>query len=170
MLNSFKVKHGTTAQLFDAKGIIRPNVKLELGSWYICTDTASVYICVSENSKLILKRINSESFESVDTEINSLTTRVEQVERNALGYVRIESEGELPHDFTAADFNPKTIYYIEVDKEKHYIDTYVFDMSVQSYMCSHSGRNSSGDINIEDIDLDSMIQLVHGGTASGNAE
>lgn len=170
MLNTFKIKQGLHNQLFDTQGKVKPGIPLEVGAWYLCTDTACVYVCSIESGKPVLKRINGESFEAFGAQVENLTERVEQVEKNTLGYVRIESEGELPRDFTAADFNPKTIYYIEVDKENHYIDTYVFDTSVQSYMCSHSGRNSSGDINIDDIDLDSMIQLVHGGTASGNAE
>lgn len=169
MLNTFKIKQGLHNQLFDTQGKVKPGIPLEVGAWYLCTDTACVYVCSIEGSKPVLKRINGESFEAFGAQVENLTERVETVEKNALGYVKIESEGDLPQDFDAIDFNPKTIYYIEVDKEKHYIDTYIFDVGAQAYMCSHSGRNgSSGDINIEDIDLDSMIQLVHGGTAAGD--
>ena len=163
VLSSFKVKHGTAAQLFDANGIIRSNVKLELGSWYICTDTASVYICISENSKLRLKRINSESFEFIDAKIDNLTTRVEQVEKNAVEYIKINSEDELPKDFSSFDFNPKNIYYIEVDSENHYIDTYIFDSTTNRYLCS-KGSESQAD---GPADLDAAINLIHGGSANG---
>lgn len=163
VLSSFKVKHGTAAQLFDANGIIRPNVKLELGSWYICTDTASVYICISENSKLRLRRINSESFEFIDAKIDNLTARVEQVEKNTVDYIKINSEDELPNDFSSFDFNPNNIYYIEVDSENHYIDTYVFDAATNRYLCSKGSKSQTEG----PADLDAAINLIHGGGANG---
>ena len=168
MLNTFKIKQGPHNQVFDSQGKVKPGIPLEVGAWYLCTDTACVYVCSIENNKPVLKRINGESFEAFGAQVETLTERVEQVEKNARGYVKVESETDLPQDFADVNFNPKTIYYIEVDKEKHYIDTYIFDEGAQAYMCSHSGRNSSGDINIEDINLAAMIQLVHGGDASGD--
>lgn len=52
----FKIRRGLSSELFGADGL--PKVKLEDGSWYLCVDTAKLYICVKEDDTLKLKLIN----------------------------------------------------------------------------------------------------------------
>jgi hypothetical protein len=164
MLNTFKIKQGLSKHLFDKNGNVKSNIILEPGAWYLCTDTACVYVCsIDLDTNLpVLKRLNGEAF---DSRVDGLTERVEYVEKNSLDYVKINSMDELPKDFDNEDFNPKIIYYIEVDSEKHYIDTYIFDEDAKCYMCSRS--SSSGTSGSPEVDLDEMINLLHGGTAAG---
>lgn len=161
MLNNFKIRQGHSTELFDEFGKVKNNVVLELGTWYLCVDTACVYVCIQEGEDLILKRINGESF---DNKIIEIDERLDQIEKNSLGYIKIYSEGELPTNFDDPNFNPKDIYYIEVDTEKHYINTYIFDAEALCYMCS---RSSVGGTQIEgDLNLDEMIEIIHGGTSN----
>ena len=52
----FKIRRGLHAELFP-DGELSSNVVLELGCWYLCTDTAELFLCTSAKDR-ILKRIN----------------------------------------------------------------------------------------------------------------
>lgn len=56
---NFNIRHGLSADLFSAPGVVNPNLVIEEGCWYICTDTAELFLGVLENNKLTLKYINS---------------------------------------------------------------------------------------------------------------
>lgn len=58
MITDFKILRGLSTELFDKQGNLIPTLVLELGCWYLCTDTADVFICVRDNEALTLKRIN----------------------------------------------------------------------------------------------------------------
>jgi hypothetical protein len=133
----FTIRQGLSEQLFEPDGVTpKQNVKLELGCWYLCTDTACVYICVKKDingedtdSNKTLKKVNATTFEALDA-------RVESLEQEAR-YVKINSELELPKDFNSVDFNPKTAYYIITDKAAGFMSLYIFDEGIQGYICTN---------------------------------
>lgn len=58
-MTDFKIKRGLSTVLFSEPGIVNENVLLEKDCWYLCTDTAELYLCSEkEDESLTLKRIN----------------------------------------------------------------------------------------------------------------
>ena len=55
----FKIRRGLSSELFQS-GRVNTNVVLELGCWYLCTDTAELFLCTSAEER-ILRRINDTS-------------------------------------------------------------------------------------------------------------
>ena len=62
----FEIKHGLSTDLFlvDEEGYpnyeeLNPAVDLKEGYWYLCIDTAELFLCTTETDELTLKRINS---------------------------------------------------------------------------------------------------------------
>ncbi len=66
-MNNFNIQYGRFNELF-IDGSVNPDIALELGCWYLCTDTAELFLCidgVDENGQpcLDLKLINETSKE-----------------------------------------------------------------------------------------------------------
>lgn len=55
-MTDFKVRRGLSYELFH-NGSLNDNVVLELGCWYLCTDTAELFLCTNAEAR-VLKRIN----------------------------------------------------------------------------------------------------------------
>ena len=55
-MTDFKVRRGLSYELFN-NGLLNDNVVLELGCWYLCTDTAELFLCTDAEARA-LKRIN----------------------------------------------------------------------------------------------------------------
>jgi hypothetical protein len=59
-MTDFNIRRGLSTVLFTEPGIINSNIIIEEGCWYLCTDTAELYLGVQTlDDKLILKKINS---------------------------------------------------------------------------------------------------------------
>lgn len=61
-MNNFNIQYGLSSDLF-INGKVNPEIALELGCWYLCTDTAELFLCVEGTnedgqSELTLKLIN----------------------------------------------------------------------------------------------------------------
>jgi hypothetical protein len=137
----FRIRRGLSTDLF-IDGIeehINPKVALEDGCWYLCTDTATLFLCVilGDGSKS-LKRINS-------ADINDTIAAIEQqiaANSSIKLYQQIDDEYGLPTDFEAEDFNPNIVYYVrhtdETGKSLGTCSTYIFDTTAQLYMCANS--------------------------------
>lgn len=55
----FKIRRGISGDLFLSDDRINPLVKLEEQCWYLCTDTANLYLCIKgEDNTLTLKPFN----------------------------------------------------------------------------------------------------------------
>ena len=115
----------------------------------MCIDTAYVYVCIKKDingedtaSNLTLKKINTANFDAIEERIKSI--------ENEPRYIKINSETELPKDFTAVDFNPKTAYYIVNDKAAGFMSLYVFDVGAQSYVCTNKADMSVLEAKIEE--------------------
>lgn len=76
-MTDFKIRRGLASQLAN------PRLVLEEGCWYLCTDTADLFLCVATDSKLELKRINGSNSPVIDPETGTIT--ITKVEINAAG-------------------------------------------------------------------------------------
>lgn len=142
-----KIRRGTSDVMFTAPGVVNPRLLIEEGCWYLCTDTAELYLGIELAGSLTLKKIN-ESFKPavspdeggtsttlLEFQITELKNRLDTLESFEL-YQEIGSESDLPTDFDSEDFNPNITYYIRLNDRN--ISTYVFDTGAQSYMCTNS--------------------------------
>lgn len=161
MLENFKVLRGLSSDLFDAQGKLKQNVVLELGSWYLCTDTCIVYICVRENDKLTLKIVNGTTLDNKFNEVNNTLDEIEDnIEwlKNQKLYQKIESEADLPVDFEAPDFNPNIVYYKITNAQNKSASLFIFDTGAESYMCTNS-------VDFSELESD-ILQLINTGLAT----
>jgi hypothetical protein len=78
-MTDFKIRRGLASQLTD------PRLTLEEGCWYLCTDTAELFLCVNAGSKLELKRINSTNSPVIDPDTGVI----------AITRIEINNDGEL---------------------------------------------------------------------------
>lgn len=76
MTTDFRIRRGpasdlfedTSASVFDRK--INPNLRIDVGCWYITSDTAELFLgVVLEDGRKDLKRINNESTVAAITEV-----------------------------------------------------------------------------------------------------
>jgi hypothetical protein len=145
----FKIKQGLSTDLFIKPGVVNPRLIIEPGCWYLCTDTASLFLGVSTASGKELKRINRAELVDPDVDVaqalEALANRLNELEAINL-FKKISSESELPTDFEAADFNPNITYYKELGPGR--INTFIFDIESKSY-CSTS--------NIDELLIRTMV-------------
>lgn len=140
----FKIRRGESTTLFSSPGVVNPRLIIEEGCWYLCTDTAELYLGMKLDGTLTLKKINNDgrkpdeggtSTALLEVQINELKDRLDALESFEL-YQKIESEYDLPTNFDSEDFNPNITYYVKLDDRN--IRTYVFDKGAQAYMCTNS--------------------------------
>lgn len=147
MATDFKVRRGLASELFVdpsasvLKKEINPNLRVEVGCWYLTSDTAELFLGVTlDDGTKSLKRINSEGTEALIAEI--------QKEIAGIGikplYKQIDDEYSLPtdKDIESSDFDSNLVYYIihkdGSGKLLNTCSTYIFDAGTQSYLCANS--------------------------------
>lgn len=91
-MSEFNIRRGKSTVLFNASGAVNDNVVLEEGYWYLCTDTAELFLCVNENDVLSLKRIN----EGASLEV-SIPTKLSEL-LNDCGFIT-----EIPDNYVVED-------------------------------------------------------------------
>ena len=140
----FKIRRGESTTLFTSPGVVNPRLIIEEGCWYLCIDTAELYLGMRLEGTLTLKKINDDgrkpdeggtSTALLEVQINELKDRLDTLESFEL-YQKIESEYDLPTNFDSEDFNPNITYYVQLDDRN--IRTYVFDKGAKAYMCTNS--------------------------------
>jgi len=69
----FKIQRGSSDLIFLEPGVINPRLIIEDGCWYLCTDTAELFLGVQSEDGLTLKRINagSQTDITIDPEVLS---------------------------------------------------------------------------------------------------
>lgn len=181
-MQDFKIRRGPSALLFSEPGIINPKLVIEEGCWYLCTDTAELFLGISINGELSLKQINEVDLPDYDTVVNELKKELETIRSTNL-YIKITDESDLPTDFDSESFNPNITYYVILENNK--INTFIFDISSQSYLCT-SGVDEAvlRDLILETVDftlVDELLStklpeavkqimetvIIHGGNALG---
>lgn len=77
MIKDFNINYGLSTELF-IDGQVNPDLIIEAGCWYLCTDTAELFLGVQSEDGLALKRINERSeidpevLEALHSEINAV--------------------------------------------------------------------------------------------------
>ena len=154
----FKIRRGPSTVLFSESGVINPKLVIEEGCWYLCTDTAELFLGVLEDGELTLRRINgnisgdgdgsSSSNPNFARIIEELRNEVATLKSTEL-FQKINTEAELPIDFTSENFNPNITYYIPSTEDK--VSTFIFDKETQSYVCTNSIDESAIKTLVSDV-------------------
>ena len=148
MAGTFQIKRGLRANLCD--DYLNPLIPLEDGCWYLCTDTAELFV---SNDGVTLTPLNAEStFDSSD-----IYAQLDELKSQQLKYVKVNDESEIPE--TVID--PYIVYY-SIHSNGESANTYIYDKDLGKYMCT--GTSSLYDLTQDK--LNSMIQLIHGGDAT----
>jgi len=142
-MTDFKIRQGKSYELFDnvEQRIINPKLKIEVGCWYLCNDTADLFVGTQEaDNSVILKQINAESF-LLGLDIDRIKQDIVEVKTTQL-YVKINSSSELPTDFSASEFNPNITYYTTVEDETggtvSIDEAFIFDSASNCYLNANS--------------------------------
>lgn len=120
----FKIRRGLSSELFISPGVVNPKLVIEEGHWYLCTDTADLFLGIKADGVLSLKRINSSplidiedasilgAIQSNTNAIEALSTRVNQQDseilaiannnRNILNALLGTEEGSIQKTITNA--------------------------------------------------------------------
>jgi hypothetical protein len=89
----FKIRRGLSTTLFIEPGVVNPRLVIEEGCWYLCTDTAELFLGVLKNEELILKKINQT--EVVNQPSHAPSTGEGEADRGVIGAYIDETTGEL---------------------------------------------------------------------------
>lgn len=97
----FNIQRGLSKELFPAElnGEINPNIIIEDGCWYLCTDTAELFLGVAAGDTVTLKRINADTDqgESIDPEVfEALRAEVNAVKASLAEYAK---KSDIPTDY-----------------------------------------------------------------------
>lgn len=76
MMAEFNISRGLSTVLFTSEGDVNPNLLIEEGCWYLCTDTAELFLGVQTEDGLTLRQINDVESHPVIAEVK---TKVETV-------------------------------------------------------------------------------------------
>ncbi len=175
-MTDFKIKRGLSSVMFTASGKINPRLIIEEGVWYLCTDTAELYLGIkTDEGTDTLKKINGNSSGQApsDADIADIKAIVEALSERVAVFEDIElfkkvaSEEDLPMDFSSDAFNPNVTYYIH-DSKTNEVATYIYDRDIPGYLCTSSKQpvglgiesteiNSSGDLVIKYTDGSSKV-------------
>ena len=89
----FKIRRGLSTTLFSSPGIVNPRLVIEEGCWYLCTDTAELFLGVLEDNTLVLKKINQS--DAVNRPSSTPSTGEGEADRGVIGAYIDEETGEL---------------------------------------------------------------------------
>lgn len=94
----FMIRKGLSSALFSEPGVVNPKLVIEEGCWYLCTDTAELFLGIRTDSGLDLKRINDENIDSVKQEvINAVKPDVDDIKTTVQTVIlpKVETVEEL---------------------------------------------------------------------------
>lgn len=82
----FKIRRGLSTVLFSEPGKVNPKLKIEEMCWYLCTDTAELFLGVNINGTLTLKQINEKNISEFDipTKLSDLINDCEFLTKSEL--------------------------------------------------------------------------------------
>jgi hypothetical protein len=147
VMTDFKIRRGLSTVLFTEPGVVNPRLVIEEGCWYLCTDTAELFLGVLAEGVLSLKRINEKSatgngpsydngnLEELEQLIDGIDERLVVLEQAEL-FRCIEDETYLPTDFESASFDPNITYYVKHANGS--ISTFIFDRDSLCYLCTNN--------------------------------
>jgi hypothetical protein len=142
----FRIRRGLSTTLFSESGIVNPRLVIEEGCWYLCTDTAELFLGVQGENGLTLKRINgnsaidtptvpgqdSENLAELESAVGVLQDEINAIKEFKL-FKKLTDVSELP-SIDSEDFNSNITYYIQ-QPDSNIITTYIFDTTTNKYLC-----------------------------------
>lgn len=137
----FKIRRGLSTTLFSEPGVINSRLVIEEGCWYLCTDTAELFLGIQGEKGLTLKRINESSAAdtpSTNPDLAELEFTVGELQdeiatlKEVKLFEEISDYSELPSP-DAEDFNPNITYYIQ-DTENSIVTTYIYNAKSRKYI------------------------------------
>jgi hypothetical protein len=172
----FKIRRGLSTTMFKEPGVINPRLLIEEGCWYLCTDTAELFLGVKvetdSEEEFTLKKINGVATPSVNPDepnedVNNLKFLVEDLDERVKAiedielFQKIAKEEDLPTNFDSEDFDPNVTYYIQ--SENNQISTFIYDNDLQGYVCTNA-------VNIDEDTLRSMVITIIRETVTDTVE
>jgi hypothetical protein len=91
-MTNFKIRHGLYSELFK-DGQLNKNLILENGCWYICTDTADLFLATYEEENLVLKQINAAL---LDKSLEEIRAEIADMSPDLLETLRTELYQQIP--------------------------------------------------------------------------
>lgn len=80
----FKIRRGLSTTMFSEPGVVNPRLIIEEGCWYLCTDTAELFLGVKAQETLHLKRFNEHN-----------STNIQPGNGISIDNIEINTAGEL---------------------------------------------------------------------------
>ena len=172
----FKIKQGLSEVLFPEPGVVNPRLIIEEGCWYLCTDTAELFLGVLENNKLTLKKINDASnskppqdpgagdspengnLADLEYAIGVLEDEVSALKEVKL-FKKMASPEELPTSSDEA-FDPNVTYYTLT--ASGILNTYIYDADSDKYLQANNGSGESANaaVSIASAEINADGDLV----------
>jgi hypothetical protein len=160
----FKIRRGLSSTLFVEPGVVDPRLVIEEGCWYLCTDSAELYLGTrDELNELVLKKINARDAANdptLDPDVDDI------IDTSKALFQKIDSESELPSDFESEDFDANITYFIPLrDEDGHEtgrVSTYIFDRDGGYYVCT----NSVDELAVRAMVLDAIDVVLEGTMAA----
>ncbi len=156
----FKIKQGLSTLIFSEPGVANPRLVLEAGCWYLCTDTAELFLGIEDDNSvhpdgISLKRINGTVVPSLqpDEGVNNLKFLIEDLDERVAAledielFQKLEREEDLPTNFDSPEFNPNVTYYIQSAGQ---VSTFIYDNDTQGWICTNASA----------IDEDKLRELI----------
>ena len=88
-MTDFKVFKAKSDELF-LNGEVNPRLIVEEGCWYLCTDTAELFVGVSSDTGLTLKRINDSELHQIPASTLALKSDLESAKQEVIQTVTPE--------------------------------------------------------------------------------
>lgn len=146
MAESFKIRRGPAVDLFVDPSAsilereINKNLVIEIGCWYITSDTAELFVGVYDEAagRPDLKRINGDEILALIKELN---TRIDDIDASQQ-YQEIPDEYWLQGKLLEGALDPNVLYYV-VNKDHdgnrlNTCSTYIVDTNSQNYFCTNN--------------------------------
>ena len=163
-MTDFKIRRGLSSTLFIEPGVVDPRLVIEEGCWYLCTDSAELYLGTrGDSNELVLKKINARDVANdptLDPDVDDI------IDTSKALFQKIDSESELPSDFESEDFDANITYFIplrdEDGNETGRVSTYIFDRDGGYYVCT----NSVDELAVRAMVLDAIDVVLEGTMAA----
>lgn len=107
----FNIQYGRSTEIF-IDGQLNPNLIIEEGCWYLCLDTAELFIGVATEDGLTLKRINEAIINQIPVKDLALKSEVETVKQEVIQTVIPEVEEvktKIEEELAPVVYNAKEI-------------------------------------------------------------
>lgn len=153
----FKIKRGLSSELFPYPNEpSRPNdrLKIEEGCWYLCIDTADLYLGINDDGNLKLKQINEHNSSEV-----SIPTKLSELLNDCSFITKADADAAIDNAITTSV--PTKISQLENDigyiTELPSFDAYATEAFVQEEIAKIEHPDVSNFITDEDIDAKGFL-------------